>query len=93
MSQTLIVDNLWPIISIIIFLHFLNKISNSLASLIKSKLLVASSNNDDVMVKNKLIQRPVKDVLENILEAEIEEHLGRNKYERKKTLDESKKEL
>lgn len=37
---------------------------------------------DDVMGKNGLIQRLVKDVLENILEGEMEEHLGRNKYER-----------
>lgn len=37
---------------------------------------------DDVMGKNGLIQRLVKDVLENILEAEMEDHLGREKYER-----------
>ncbi|QGU96343.1 IS256 family transposase [Clostridium bovifaecis] len=37
---------------------------------------------DDVMGKNGLIQRLVKDVLENILEAEMEEHLGRKKYQR-----------
>lgn len=42
---------------------------------------------DDVMGKNGLIQRLVKDVLENILEAEMEEHLGRNKYERQKNVD------
>ena len=41
--------------------------------------------------KNGLIQRLVKDILENILEGEIEEHLGRNKYERKETSDETKK--
>ena len=35
---------------------------------------------DDVMGKNWLIQSIVKDVLENILEAEMEEHLVRNKY-------------
>lgn len=39
---------------------------------------------DDVMGKNGLIQRFVKDVLENILEIEMEEHLGRNKCERTK---------
>lgn len=39
---------------------------------------------DDVMGKNGLIQRLVKDVLENILEGEMEEHLGRNRYERQK---------
>ena len=39
---------------------------------------------DDVMGKDGLIQRLVKDVLENILEGEMEEHLGRNKYERSK---------
>ena len=37
---------------------------------------------DDVMGKNGLIQKLVKDVLENILEGEMEEHLGREKYER-----------
>jgi len=37
---------------------------------------------DDVMGKNGLIQRLVKDVLENILEGEMEEHLGREKYQR-----------
>lgn len=37
---------------------------------------------DDVMGKNGLIQRLVKDVLENILEAEMDEHLGREKYQR-----------
>jgi len=42
---------------------------------------------DDVMGKNGLIQRLVKDVLENILEAEMEEHLGRNKYERQKHIN------
>lgn len=34
------------------------------------------------MGKNGLIQKLVKDVLENVLEGEMEEHLGRNKYER-----------
>lgn len=37
---------------------------------------------DDVMGKNGLIQKLVKDVLENILEGEMEEHLGRSKHER-----------
>jgi transposase-like protein len=46
---------------------------------------------DDVMGKDGLIQRLVKDVLENILEGEIEEHLGRNKYERTETNELSKK--
>lgn len=46
---------------------------------------------DDVMGKDGLIQRLVKDVLENILEGEIEEHLGRNKYERTETSEPSKK--
>lgn len=43
------------------------------------------------MGKNGLIQRLVKDVLENILEAEMEEHLGRDKYERAEHNDSSKK--
>lgn len=42
---------------------------------------------DDVMGKNGLIQRLVKDVLENILEGEIEEHLGRDKYERTESIN------
>ena len=36
---------------------------------------------DDVLGKNGLVQRLVKDVLENILEAEMDEHLGRDKYQ------------
>ncbi len=39
------------------------------------------------MGKNGLIQRLVKDVLENILEGEMEEHLGRNKYQRQTAID------
>lgn len=42
---------------------------------------------DDVMGKNGLIQRLVKDVLENILEGEMEEHLGRNRYQRQTDID------
>ena len=34
------------------------------------------------MGKNGLIKKLVKDVLENILEGEMEEHLGRSKYQR-----------
>ena len=45
---------------------------------------------DDVMGKNGLIQRLVKDVLENILEGEMEEHLGRNKYERQSEVNEDR---
>ena len=37
---------------------------------------------DDVLGKNGLVQKLVKDVLENILEAEMDEHLGRDKYQR-----------
>jgi len=44
---------------------------------------------DDVMGKNGLIQKLVKDVLENILESEMEEHLGRNKYERTESNNQS----
>lgn len=44
---------------------------------------------DDVMGKNGLIQKLVKDVLENILEGEMEEHLGRNKYERTESNNQS----
>ena len=36
--------------------------------------------------KNGLVQKLVKDVLENILEGEMEEHLGRDKYERKSNI-------
>jgi len=46
---------------------------------------------DDVMGKNGLIQRLVKDVLENILEGEMEEHLGRQKYERDSDNDDETK--
>ena len=37
---------------------------------------------DDVLGKNGLVQRLIKDVLENILEAEMDEHLGRDIYQR-----------
>ena len=46
---------------------------------------------DDVMGKNGLIQRLIKDVLENILEGEMEEHLGRDKYERVENTDNENK--
>lgn len=46
---------------------------------------------DYVMNKNGLMQRLVKDVLENILEGEIEEHFGRNKYERTGFTESAKK--
>ena len=42
---------------------------------------------DDVLGKNGLVQRLVKDVLENILEAEMDEHLGRYKYQRQTEVD------
>ena len=41
---------------------------------------------DDVLGKNGLVQRLVKDVLENILEAEMDEHLGRDKYQRQSNI-------
>ena len=43
---------------------------------------------DDVLGKNGLVQRLVKDVLENILDAEMDEHLGRDKYERQTDMNE-----
>lgn len=42
---------------------------------------------DDVLGKNGLVQRLVKDVLENILEAEMDEHLGRDKYQRQNGIE------
>ena len=42
---------------------------------------------DDVLGKNGLVQRLIKDVLENILEAEMDEHLGRDKYQRQSDID------
>ena len=42
---------------------------------------------DDVLGKNGLVQRLVKDVLENILEAEMDEHLGRDKYQRQRDIE------
>lgn len=42
---------------------------------------------DDVLGKNGLVQRLVKDVLENILEAEMDEHLCRDKYQRQSNID------
>jgi putative transposase len=37
---------------------------------------------EDVVGKNGLLQRLLKDVIQNMLEAEMDEHLGREKYER-----------
>lgn len=37
---------------------------------------------EDVLGKNGLMQRLLKDVIQNLLEAEMAEHLGRGKYER-----------
>ena len=42
---------------------------------------------DDVFGKNGLVQRLVKDVLENILESEMDEHLGRDRYQRQTDID------
>ncbi len=42
---------------------------------------------DDVLGKNGLVQKLVKDVLENILEAEMDEHLGRDKYQRQSNIE------
>ena len=42
---------------------------------------------DDVLGKNGLVQWLVKDVLENILEAEMDEHLGRDKYQRQSNIE------
>ena len=36
---------------------------------------------DDVMGKNCLIKKLVKDILENILKGEMEEYFGRSKYQ------------
>lgn len=43
------------------------------------------------MKKNGLIQRLVKDVLENILEVEMEDHLGKDKYQRSSSDESGKK--
>ena len=46
---------------------------------------------DDVLGKNGLVQRLIKDVLENILEAEMDEHLGRDKYQRQNDIEPSER--
>lgn len=46
---------------------------------------------DDAMRKMVLFEGFVEEVLKNIFEEEMEEHLGKNKYERKETLSELKK--
>ena len=46
---------------------------------------------DDVLGKNGLVQMLVKDVLENILEAEMDEHLGRDKYQRQSDIEPSER--
>ena len=42
---------------------------------------------DDVIGKDGLVQRLIKDVLENILEVEMGEHLGRDNYDRQTDID------
>ena len=42
---------------------------------------------DDVIGKDGLVQRLIKDVLENILEVEMGEHLGHDKYDRQTDID------
>ncbi|MCC0689994.1 transposase, partial [Clostridioides sp. ES-S-0056-01] len=42
---------------------------------------------EDVVGKNGLMQKLFKDVIQQLLDAEMEEHLGRNKYERKDMCD------
>ena len=37
---------------------------------------------EDVVGKNGLMQKLLKDVMQQLLEAEMDEHLGRDKYER-----------
>ena len=37
---------------------------------------------DDVVGKNGLMKKLLKDVMQQLLEAEMDEHLGREKYER-----------
>lgn len=37
---------------------------------------------EDVVGKNGLLQRLLKDVIQNMLEAEMDEHLGMEKYKR-----------
>lgn len=37
---------------------------------------------DDVVGKNGLMKKLLKDVIQQLLEAEMDEHLGREKYER-----------
>ncbi len=42
---------------------------------------------DDVLGKNGLVQKLVKDVLENILEVEMDEYLGTDKYQRQNNIN------
>ena len=42
---------------------------------------------DDVIGKDGLVQRLIKDVLENILEVDMGEHLGRDKYDHQTDID------
>lgn len=46
---------------------------------------------DDVLGKNGLVQRLIKDVLDNILDAEMDEHLGRDKYQRQSDIEPSER--
>lgn len=42
---------------------------------------------DDVFKKNGLVRRLVKYILENILKSKMNEHVGRNKYERQTVIN------
>lgn len=46
---------------------------------------------DDILGKNGLVQRLVRDVLENILEVEMDEYLGRDKYQRRSDIESGEK--
>lgn len=45
---------------------------------------------DDVVGKNGLMKKLLKDVMQQLLEAEMDEHLGREKYERNEDESDSK---
>jgi putative transposase len=55
---------------------------NELAELNYHDEIKKCKTMDDVLGKNGLMQKLLKDVIQNLLEVEMAEHLGRNKYER-----------
>lgn len=67
----------------------INKLTGGMGNMEEAKVLNYSEEvrkcktMNDVLGKNGLMQKLLKDVIQNLLEAEMEQHLGRSKYKRR----------